>query len=99
MANESHLEILSHGVEKWNNWREENPDIVPDLSNAVLSLKRLTKVNFSGANLEEADLVNTQLDRSKFKRANLTNAKLMFAHLSGADLTDATLCNADLMMA
>jgi len=31
MANEEHLKILKQGVEAWNKWREENPDIEPDL--------------------------------------------------------------------
>jgi hypothetical protein len=36
MANQEHLEILHQGVEIWNKWREEKPDIVPDLSGAEL---------------------------------------------------------------
>jgi hypothetical protein len=31
MANEEHLEILKQGVAKWNSWRKENTDIIPDL--------------------------------------------------------------------
>jgi hypothetical protein len=31
MANPEHLEILKQGVEAWNEWREKNPDIEPDL--------------------------------------------------------------------
>ena len=34
MAYAEHLEILERGVEEWNKWREENPDIKPDLRNA-----------------------------------------------------------------
>jgi len=29
MANEEHLEILDQGVEVWNKWRKENPDVKP----------------------------------------------------------------------
>jgi hypothetical protein len=32
MINPEHLAILKQGVEIWNKWREENPDIMPDLS-------------------------------------------------------------------
>lgn len=37
MANEEHIAILKQGVEVWNNWRQENPDIRPDLSTLSLS--------------------------------------------------------------
>ena len=32
MANKEHLAILKQGVEVWNKWRKENPEIKPDLS-------------------------------------------------------------------
>jgi hypothetical protein len=31
MASPEHLAILEKGVDVWNKWREENPDIEPDL--------------------------------------------------------------------
>lgn len=34
MANQEHLDIVKQGVEVWNQWREENPDVRPDLSDA-----------------------------------------------------------------
>jgi hypothetical protein len=37
MANPKHLEILKKGVEEWNKWRDDHPEIVPDLSRAKLS--------------------------------------------------------------
>ena len=36
MANPEHLEILKQGVEQWNKWREEHPDVRPDLHDADL---------------------------------------------------------------
>ena len=32
MANQEHLAKIQQGVEAWNKWRRENPDIQPDLS-------------------------------------------------------------------
>ena len=52
MANEEHLKILKQGVEAWNEWREKNPQITPDL----------IKANLTGANLSGAqDLTAKQL--------------------------------------
>ena len=34
MAKQEHLKILKHGVKKWNEWREANRQIRPDLSGA-----------------------------------------------------------------
>ena len=52
MANQEHLDfLLEEGVEAWNDWREENPDIQPDLSNADLSSSNLQSVNFTQTNL------------------------------------------------
>ena len=36
MANEEHLALLKKGVTAWNAWRDENPDIDPDLFEANL---------------------------------------------------------------
>jgi len=47
MANEEHVAILKKGVAAWNAWRDENPDIGPDLQEAYLQQRRLTKVNFT----------------------------------------------------
>jgi uncharacterized protein YjbI with pentapeptide repeats len=87
MANEKHLAILNQGVDAWNKWRKENPEIEPDLSEAKLSKKDLFEANFNGADLLEANL----------SQADLSNkAKLIGANLSGADLCDADLSDANL---
>ncbi len=46
MANEEHVALLKQGVDAWNAWRRENPDIRPALSGADLH----------GADLRRADL-------------------------------------------
>ena len=55
MANEEHLKILKQGVEAWNEWREKNPQITPDLSKA-----NLYKADLYNADLYEADLNGAQ---------------------------------------
>jgi len=84
MANPNHLSILWQGVEVWNKWREDNPDVEPDLMRA----------NFSGANLIEADLNATNLDGADLSGASLSSADLSGASLTGADLTRTHLFGA-----
>jgi uncharacterized protein YjbI with pentapeptide repeats len=99
MANPDHIGLLLHGVDAWNGWRQENPDIRPDLSKLDQSLPFLTKVNLSRANLTKADLSELHLNEAYFIEANLTKANLSRANLSeakfgGANLTKANLSGA-----
>ena len=76
MANPEHLEILKQGVEQWNKWRKENPDVRPDLSGADL---------VGGPQRGEPQRGGSQRGRPS-ARANLGGADLSGADLSGADL-------------
>ena len=112
MANEEHVAQLRKGVASWNAWREENPDIRPDLSEANLSWAdlhganlreaNLRKANLSwanlhGVNLQEADLSGeADLHGACLRDANLSRATLRGAHLRGALLLDSDFTNADL---
>jgi len=91
MADQSHLDILLQGVEAWNEWREQNAAIMPDLSGAELWNANLSKADLSNANLTGALLSGTNLDG-----ANLSEADLSGAVLAGGDLTRANLSKADL---
>ena len=44
MANPEHLAILKQGVKVWNQWRNENSEIEPDLSQCCLQNLDLRKV-------------------------------------------------------
>ena len=94
MANEEHLKILKQGVEAWNEWREKNPQITPDLSKA-----NLYEADLTGANLYEADLSEADLSKANLYKADLSGADLYEADLSGADLTGANLTGANLYKA
>jgi uncharacterized protein YjbI with pentapeptide repeats len=89
MANKEHISILKLGAPVWNNWRQENDEIIPDFSGADLRYKPLY-----GTNLYEADLSNAVLTN-----VMLSNANLRYANLCGADLKEASLVGADLSMA
>jgi uncharacterized protein YjbI with pentapeptide repeats len=60
MANYEHVALLKKGVDAWNEWRGQNPDIRPDLgganlSEANLSAAYLGRANLAGANLSAVD--------------------------------------------
>ena len=56
MANQNHLAVLKKGVAAWNNWREKNPEIQPDLSKANLRLANLREANLREAKLFQANI-------------------------------------------
>ena len=109
MANPDHLRQLCEGARAWNAWRDENPDIVPDLAGAELALGQRQfgpsnggPINLRGANLERsmlrhATLVEADLEGAILRAADLAYARLNGAKLSGADLTGALLDQADFL--
>jgi uncharacterized protein YjbI with pentapeptide repeats len=104
VANPDHLAELNKGVESWNQWRRENPCIVPDLRKADLRQANLRKANLSRADLRKADLSRANLSFADLRGVNLTGAKfsstcLVSANLSMADLSSANLSKIDLSFA
>ncbi len=97
MANPEHLAKLKEGVEAWNLWRQENPEVVPDLTEAKnLSYARLSRVDLHGADLTAADLSRTDLPWANLSSSNFSRAFLSGAFLKGADLSNSNLSGADL---
>ena len=66
MANEEHLAILRQGVAVWNAWREDNPNVRPNLVEAELS-----EADLKGVYLNVANLTRVHLVRARLNRANL----------------------------
>ncbi len=109
MANRQHLSILKQGTASWNEWRQKNPDIKPDLreaalegvnlSRADLTSANLREANLTSANLREANLYGASLWEATLNEANLSRANLGFADLTFADLTKANLLAAKLWKA
>jgi len=94
MANPKHLEILKQGVETWNQWRKDNPEVIPDLSEAVVTGAVLSSINLSGADLHEADIRGANLVDADLRGANFSGAKLNLADLGVADLRGANISGA-----
>lgn len=96
MANPEHLKILKQGVEVWNRWREENPGVIPDLRDFDLQNARLLNADLNLAKLTGADLRDAHLLGADLTFARLSGANLSGAILRGADLSNARLINANL---
>lgn len=104
MANNEHVDLLLRGVDVWDDWREQNPEIIPDLSGMSLN-----EPDFGGANLKGANLSGANCYEALFGPANLAGADLsdsVFvkadfnrADLSGANLRRATLGGANFALA
>ncbi len=82
MANQEHLDILKQGVEVWNQWRKEYPDIQPNLVGADLSGADLRKADLSEANFTKADLSGADLCDVRFHNDTISGG-----FLTGTDLT------------
>jgi len=76
MANPGHVDILKRSVESWNKWREENPELLPDLSGADLFEADLPRANLRRANLSHSVLQGAVLRDTDLTEANLENADL-----------------------
>ena len=102
MANPEHLKILKQGVEQWNKWRKEHPEvrganlIAADLRKADLGEADLGGVYLVGANLSRAKLIKAHLSEANLARADLTGAEFTGADLSRANLSEANLREAKL---
>lgn len=100
MANQQHLQLItSVCADEWNNWRQENPQIVPDLREADLSGVNLSKFNLKETNLIEANLSQSNLTETNLSKANLFKANLSRAYgrdvnLSVSNLQDANFFGA-----
>jgi|SRR5215831_5407210 len=99
MSNPEHLAKLKEGPVIWNQWREEHPEILPDLSKADLRRIDLTQVNLSKANLRQTDLTNAELSNASLEYADFGGATLIGANLRESSLLLAEMVGANLRMA
>jgi hypothetical protein len=96
MANPEHLEILKQSVDEWNKWREEHPDVVPDLREANLEGANLSEAYLAKADLRQANLKEAKLGEATLRQALLFKANLQSAEFRWADLGGALLWGANL---
>ena len=94
MADAEHLAILKKGTPTWNEWRRQNRQVRPDLTDANLADADLTGALLTGAELSAADLTRAKMIGANLTRANLTEARLTRAILMEAVFGGARLCRA-----
>jgi len=96
MANAEQLALLRQGAALWNEWRQRNEGLKPDMAKAHLHRANLFAANLSGADFREADLSWAHLNRADLSRADLRGADLNEAYLRGANFGGADLSVTDL---
>jgi uncharacterized protein YjbI with pentapeptide repeats len=99
MANKELLQILVKGVNSWNQWRQDNPDKVLNLTDAYLTGAHLTGADLRGAHLTGAHLSDANLNDvvifdADLRGTNLTNADLTRSRFIDCNLRDAVVENA-----
>jgi uncharacterized protein YjbI with pentapeptide repeats len=97
MPSEEHLNKIKQGVDVWNQWREENPQTVPDLSQADIRGYQLQKINLSNTDLKEAKLQYSNLTGATLEKADLNKAKLLETNFQSANLKNTNLSGAGLL--
>jgi uncharacterized protein YjbI with pentapeptide repeats len=91
MANRQHLEILDKGVKVWNDWRSNNPRIIPDLRKANLKGRHLWCVDFHEADLfdadfSEADCMGALFQKAKLGGATIEKINIQMANFDGSNV-------------
>ncbi len=108
MANQEHVEILKQGLEKWNTWRKEHPEIKPDLSginfniegDIVLAYCDFGDIDFTEVDFDLLNQCGMSLDDyvSSFSGCELSllDIDLRDVDLSGSSMEGLRVLNIDL---
>lgn len=89
-----HSVLLKEGVERWNQWRADHPNVPCNLEGACLVGGYFFEVDFSGLNLKSADMRRACLIGADFRWADLRGADLRGAYLDEANFYGANLTGA-----
>jgi uncharacterized protein YjbI with pentapeptide repeats len=106
MSTEKHAAIIRQGVEAWNAWRVQSPDVHPDLRGIDFNTSTNNLHSFQAANFKEttfdgcevwsADLDGSDLRGSSFRDADVYFCDLTNVDLRGAEMQDARIRLCDL---
>lgn len=101
MANQQHVDTLRSSREQWNKWRQDHPELKPDLKEANLQgldlrWYDLSEADLFNANLTKADMRHAKLNKADLNRATLVDVRLLRGSFNDANLADANFSGADL---
>ncbi len=101
MADSDHVSKIKKGVASWNRWREEEPEVVPDLGWANLNGLDLPGAVFTKSVLKLAfckgcDFAGTDFSGANMRGINLEDCDLRDAVFRGANLEGAHMVNSNL---
>jgi uncharacterized protein YjbI with pentapeptide repeats len=99
MSDKEHVKILRLGADVWNEWREDQFYLAPDLSGEDLRDTLIGQCYLGNASLRAANLSGMDLRRIQLHDADLSQANLNEANLSECVLTSANLFLASLVRA
>jgi hypothetical protein len=88
----SHLDILDKGVDHWNDWRERNPHVIPQLDGAYFPPE-----TYCGINLRNASLIGAEFDESYLRLADFSGALLNRAVFNNVRLDGSLFARASLV--
>lgn len=90
-----YLPIIQKGTESWNSYRKENPHILPDLSNILISELNLEGVNLKNVSLENACIQKSNLNNGNMNGINANNLEIKNLQINNADFSNSNLNNAE----
>lgn len=96
MSKENLIKMLRENITEFNNFRQDNLEILINLQNADLRGANMAGANLEDAKLKDANLMGANLRNANLRNANLENAVLTNANLRGAKLIRAKLNRAEL---
>ena len=114
MADSTHISKVKEGTAEWNRWREEEPEVMPDLgwanlnglvldgalfAKSSLKLAFCKGCSFAGADFSGANMRGVNLEGCNLRGVVFRDANLEGAHMLGADLTGADFTGANLKLA
>ncbi|PCI21048.1 hypothetical protein COB64_00815 [Candidatus Wolfebacteria bacterium] len=102
MANSEHIEIFKKGAKAWNEWRESNPRVSPDLSDIdfesdvylsshIYDMPEFSGYNLSGMNLNRISARNSIFTDCSFAGSSLPWSDLCYTMFYNCNFEDAVL--------
>ena len=102
MANSEHVEILKDGAVAWNQWRERNSSIAPDLSDIkflgdiyvsdyIYDLPHYIGYDFSRCNLNRSSMRNCTFTLCNFSNCRIHYSDLVDSYCDECDFSHASL--------